>query len=96
MKVEKVERFLSPSGALFEKEDEAINEMLNFASQLVSQAEPSRGNPYISGASRGAARGDRTLDLSLTNVTPHSKSPGISAKTAPAGTERGENRRRTK
>lgn len=40
MKVEKVERFLSPSGALFEKEDEAINEMLNFASQLVSQAEP--------------------------------------------------------
>lgn len=59
-------------------------------------AVPSAGNPYISGAKRGAARGDRTLDLSLTNVTPHSKSPGVSAKTAPAGTERGENRRRTK
>jgi len=59
-------------------------------------ATPSAGNPYISGAKRGAARGDRTLDLSLTNVTPRAKNPGGSAKTVSIGTERSSNRRRTK
>jgi len=59
-------------------------------------AVPTSGSPYIFGAKRGAAREDRTLGLSLTNVTPHPKSPRISAKTAPKGTERSSNRRRTK
>lgn len=40
MEIKKVERFLTPSGALFETEAEATNEMLNYASQIVGAAEP--------------------------------------------------------
>ena len=40
MQIQKVERFLTPSGALFETEEEATNEMLNYASQIVAKAEP--------------------------------------------------------
>lgn len=71
MQIQKVERFLTPSGALFETEEEATNEMLNYASQLAEW-------------------------YAASNVTPHPKSPRISANPAPKGTERSSNRRRTK
>lgn len=38
MKVVKIEVFKTPSGAMFEKEEDAVNEMLNHASQIVAAA----------------------------------------------------------